>query len=75
MKKLLWYNVKNIYYIFMEYENVVLKGYMIDYEYGCKEFVRIIIEIWNCIDGRWKIICFWFNILMLLKNFVNNCFW
>lgn len=31
--------------MYMEYENVVLKRFMIDYEYGCKEFVRIIIEI------------------------------
>lgn len=31
--------------MYMEYENVVLKGFMIDYEYDCKEFVRIIIEI------------------------------
>lgn len=31
--------------MYMEYENVVLKRFMIGYEYGCKEFVRIIIEI------------------------------
>lgn len=73
IKKSLRHNAKNIHYMHMEYENVVLKGPTTDYEHGRKESVRTITETRNCTDGRRKTIRFRLNTLMLPKNPVNNC--
>lgn len=66
---------KNIHYMHMEYENVVLKRPTTGYEHGRKESVRTITETRNCTDGRRKTIRFRLNRFMLPKNPVNNCLW